>query len=255
MFQIKNVFFVCLFFCLPCSQELPCVFACRFLECPGSLGIRWTQLLCLLMDSYLPQLLQTRPAATKAVQVLKKYFYFKQISILLILKCFCCCFSFRDKHNRDFLLDYGVALLNGAMATLTAIWSLTWLDPMFASISERCPLYSFQQWTIPFENIGRIFLFFFPPHPCQNFNTKSKQRWIWYRSHTSFQHKVTFFLSYVAEDIQNLYTHFEICILMIEKTQQIQRQCWGAIKWHLIVTQVSKKIMLTSFQNSVFKSS
>ncbi|XP_019723702.1 ADP-ribosylation factor-like protein 6-interacting protein 6 [Hippocampus comes] len=33
--------------------------------------------------------------------------------------------SFRDKHNRDFLLDYGVALLNGAMATLTAIWSLT----------------------------------------------------------------------------------------------------------------------------------
>ncbi|XP_049611508.1 ADP-ribosylation factor-like protein 6-interacting protein 6 [Syngnathus scovelli] len=31
----------------------------------------------------------------------------------------------RDQHNRDFLLDYGVALLNGAMATFTVIWSLT----------------------------------------------------------------------------------------------------------------------------------
>ncbi|XP_061640914.1 ADP-ribosylation factor-like protein 6-interacting protein 6 [Phyllopteryx taeniolatus] len=30
-----------------------------------------------------------------------------------------------DKHERDFLLDYGVALLNGTMATFTVIWNLT----------------------------------------------------------------------------------------------------------------------------------
>ncbi|XP_057683813.1 ADP-ribosylation factor-like protein 6-interacting protein 6 isoform X1 [Corythoichthys intestinalis] len=30
----------------------------------------------------------------------------------------------RDKNNKDLLLDYGVAVLNGSMATLAVIWNL-----------------------------------------------------------------------------------------------------------------------------------
>ncbi|XP_077370560.1 ADP-ribosylation factor-like protein 6-interacting protein 6 [Festucalex cinctus] len=102
---------------------------------------------CALLDPILQELRAGRVKEEDGAEV--RMLGFWSILVLSVLAGFSCCLfswtltylnsykpglvpptllslcSFRDKHNQDFLLDYGVALLNGVMATITVIWSLT----------------------------------------------------------------------------------------------------------------------------------
>ncbi len=123
-----------------CVCVFVCARTCRFLEYPGAVRISRIYLLCLLMDFHLPWLVQARHGVpnttdTGPLQVTPVYIVYIYSVIQhnflphqqhIKTGHFVCVFSSRDVFGHCFHMGYGIAVLNGIMAMLTVIWSLTW---------------------------------------------------------------------------------------------------------------------------------